>query len=113
MKLITRYQKAAKVEALWYQQYSRNTNTWHNPATWPDAKGQTGREIHEGLVALGSFPSPEDVNKVVGNTSWTDIRCDECSKSVEQVVQLGEDPDYESSTAYICIPCLKKAVKLK
>lgn len=113
MKLITRHQKAASAETNWYKTYSKSETLWNSVSYWPSAEGRTKREIHEQLVDLGLYPSPEDVNKVVGNTGWTDICCDECNELVEEVVQLGQEPDYESSTTNICFPCLKKAVQLK
>lgn len=109
MKLITRTQKAVRVEHRWYESYS-NSTFWDS-CTPP--RNKTKRQIHEDLVALGSFPTADQVDEVIGNKSWTECRCDECGKQAEQVVQLGQDPDYESSTACICLPCLKKAVKLK
>ena len=109
MKIISRNQKANLAEDAWYKQYS-NSSMWEGSAL---SGGKTKREIHESLVSLGVCPTAEEVNSVIGNTSWTDCRCDECGKQVEKVVQLGQEPDYESSTANICFPCLKKAVNLK
>lgn len=109
MKLITRVQKAHSAEKSWYDTYSQGG--W-----WGDKSfvtGRTKKETHEALIELGTTPSPEDVNKIIGNTSWTDCYCHDCGKSVEEVVQLGQEPDYDSATANICFPCLKKAVKLK
>lgn len=58
------------------------------------------------LEALPSTALPEDVAAVIGNSSWTELRCHECGLRVERVVQVGEEPDYESSTASLCVPCL-------
>jgi hypothetical protein len=54
----------------------------------------------------------KDVEKIIGNASWTRLGCDECGKEVGTVVQLGEEPDYESSTADVCLECLHKAAGL-
>lgn len=112
MRLITRLSEAAKVENRWYQTYAKTESTWESASVWTSDK-RTKRQIHEILLSLGNSPSADDVNAAIGNTSWTDCRCDECGKQVEQLVQLGQEPDYESATANICFPCLKKAVKLK
>jgi len=37
--------------------------------------------------------------------------CHECDARVD-VVQVGQEPDYESATANVCLVCLKKAVAL-
>jgi hypothetical protein len=108
MKLITRLDNAAFAESRWYRNYSHQS--YCNTAS---ICGRTKREIHEELVALGPNPSPAQVEEVIGNTSWTSCVCHECGKSVEEMVQIGQEPDYESATAEICFPCLKKAVKMK
>ena len=54
----------------------------------------------------------ERANEIIGNSSWTRIRCDECNKEVQSVVMVDEEPDCESSTAMLCVSCLKKAIKL-
>ncbi len=39
------------------------------------------------------------------------MTCGECGKVAEDVVvELGEEPGWDSATAYICLPCLKRAV---
>jgi len=71
----------------------------------------TGKEqTYYDLASLGNSPEPEDVNMVIGNDSWTDLRCDECNAHVEEVMRVGDEPDYESATAHICKPCLVKAL---
>lgn len=56
--------------------------------------------------------SVDDVNKIIGNKSWTRMRCNECTQFTNWVIQLGEEPDYESATASLCRPCFDKAVQL-
>jgi len=112
MKLITRLARAAMAEKRWYEQYAKTESSWESASVWTSDK-RTKRQIHELLVSFGSNPSAEDVNSAIGNTSWTDCNCDECGKSVESLVQIGEEPNYESCTAEVCFPCLKKALKLK
>jgi hypothetical protein len=110
MRLITRISKSHSAEKSWYNTYSSG-DWWDSNHSF--VTGKTKRETHEALVGLGPTPSPEDVNRVIGNTSWTDCYCHDCGKSVEAVVELGQKPDYDSATANVCFPCLKKAVKLK
>ncbi len=38
--------------------------------------------------------------------------CSECNKESWDIVEIGQPPDYDSSTAYICEKCLKEALKL-
>jgi len=77
--------------------------------------GKTFFEILKELKALDvETVTVKDVNEIMGNNynNWCKITCDECGKDVEAAVQIGEEPDYESSTAMICIPCLLKALSL-
>lgn len=55
--------------------------------------------------------SAEEVNTLIGS-DWTSKTCNDCGVKVKTVVQIGEDLDYDSCTANVCIDCLKKAVKL-
>ena len=110
MKLITRQMKADTAARDWFHTYA-HTSYWEEGRF--AVSGLTKEETHIKLVALGANPNPDDVDAVIGNKSWTDCRCDDCGKYVDAVVQLGQEPDYDSATANICFPCLKKAVKLK
>jgi len=39
------------------------------------------------------------------------MTCGECGKVADEaVVELGEVPGWDSATAYVCLPCLKRAV---
>lgn len=54
----------------------------------------------------------EQVNAVIGNSSWTALTCDECRNDVKVVMMVGEEPDYESHTASLCMECIKKASEI-
>jgi len=103
MKLITRAGLARAAAACWKQQYQNGDGSW---------KYDSGKEvIYKKLVALGENPSPNDVDSVIGNGSWTDICCYECCVHVDSAMRVGEESDYESATALICKPCLLKALE--
>jgi hypothetical protein len=65
------------------------------------------------LNELGENPNPDNVDEIIGNKSFTSTRCDECFENGVDVVEVGEDPDYESCTAHICMSCLAKALNIK
>lgn len=98
----TRTAKAAKAAERFASNY-KLYNGWEIGNKWG--------EIYKRLIALGANPSPDAVNEVIGNDTWTACRCDECELYVEEVIVLGEEPDYESSTASVCKECLIKALK--
>lgn len=73
-----------------------------------------GRKVGEELMALNpETATAKDVAEIIGNTLWAGPRCcSECGSETWDCVQLGEPPDYESATAWICKDCLKKALQL-
>lgn len=70
--------------------------------------------VFEKLSALDpEKASAADIENIMGNNSWVrPNNCSECGKEGWDCVQLGEEPDSESETAWICKDCLKKALKL-
>ena len=40
------------------------------------------------------------------------LTCDECRKDVRAVIEIGEELNYGTATAWVCGPCLKKAVEM-
>jgi hypothetical protein len=69
-------------------------------------------EKYDKLVRLGSTPKASEVDAIIGNTTWTQHICDEdgCDRVAD--MEIGEEWDYESSTARLCGQCLQKAIKL-
>lgn len=104
MELVTTRSQIRSVAERWKQQYPTDQATMHFKST--DA-------IHARLLALDTeTATAEDVSAVIGNDSWTRIRCDQCRKDVDAAVVCGEAPNYESNTANLCVPCLESALAL-
>jgi len=96
MELITRQTLAAEAADRWVAQYQG------------DREGKAAA-----IRSLGEAPDPDAVDAIIGNGSWTSVpECNECKTDVEAVVRIGDEPDYESSTAWVCEDCLKKALAL-
>lgn len=96
-RLVTKKTQAAIAAKRWFEQYSRpNGHHMVMPAKWA--------AIHEALLALGQSPEPVDVDRVIGNTSWTTCSCQVCSESKNAVLWLGYEPDGEY-TVSICLEC--------
>lgn len=53
-----------------------------------------------------------DQANAVANNRFSRHACHECGHVVDMLVEIGEERDYESSTAVICLSCLKQAVAL-
>ena len=103
MIVSSRVSRATGVAERWKQQYYRRaTKEW-------DYKGEA---MYDKLVALGSSPTPEQVNATIGNDSWTQVTCHECGdEDVDVVVQLGDAHPEIRRTACVCIPCLRTALE--
>lgn len=69
----------------------------------------TGREIAEVMIKHGIW-NRGCLNDM--NNAWFLGYCDECEKASNVLIQVGQEPDYDSSTAEICFDCLKKAAEL-
>lgn len=80
--------------------------------TWPYANLQA---IADRLRSLDpEHCTGDEVAAITGgdNSRWSKPPCDECGTEKDALVQVGQEPDYESSTASICKDCLIKALSL-
>jgi hypothetical protein len=101
MKLITERSLIRGVAKRWREQY-------------PAGRDEKRDEIFIRLSALNKeAATAAEVSQIVGNASWTEVpTCDECGERSHVLVEIGQEPDYESSTATICVTCLHQAVLL-
>jgi hypothetical protein len=91
---LTKQGQAMTASFRWDQQYERGASTHQ-------------KDIGRQLRAM-PFPNPALVNAIVGNTSWTDLECDPCGRTVEAVTAFG--PLYVSERhVYVCDDCLELA----
>lgn len=104
MELMNERNQVRSVASRWHAQYGAGS---YGADT---CKRMVGAE----LAALDiDTATAEDVKKIVGNGSWVGKRtCDECGAKTWDAVQVGQPPDYESSTAIICGDCLRAALRL-
>lgn len=101
MNAITIRSLILEVPQSWYNQYYPWT---HNPAL---------EETYNQLRKLNlETCTAQDIADIIGNDSWTKPpNCNECGQGTDWVLQVGEPPDYESSTACLCRECLAKAAE--
>ena len=100
MFLITKRFNIQNVAKRWKDQYQR----------YNDADKM--RKLAK-LEALDPDKATEDdVTKIIGNISWTEIKCDECQQSTDAAMILGSKTDNER-TVTVCMNCVIKAYEQK
>jgi hypothetical protein len=107
MKLITPHTLARTAALRWKGAHSLSGG-------WKKIYGVDTGEIFDRLIALGSMPEPEKVDAIIGNTSMTDTRCDECGANRVPVIELGQSPGRHcvSRSVHICPRCIDRAMGL-
>ena len=104
MELITPESLAKNAAARWASSYRRN-------GKWYFMKRESSGDIHVRLVELGAAPTPEQVEAVIGNGSWTKTECDDCDAANVPVVRYGIE-DYDTACADVCRSCLSGGLEL-
>lgn len=106
MKIITQRQLIRNVANRWREQYFKLDDSLDDIPV----NGKSKRQIQTELDSLDKeIATAQDINNIIGNGSWTRLRCDECGQEVETVLRVGEEPDYESQTACLCVSCVHAA----
>lgn len=82
------------------------------PGAWP-ADSPEPVETYAALLALPADASADQIRRVLradrATSTWVDFHCHGCDEWVEIAVRVGQEPDYESSTAHLCAACLAGA----
>lgn len=101
MKLMTEREQVRAVAAAWRAQFGR----WTDPEKVRITRQLDALDVETATSA--------DVAAIIGNESWVNPRsCDDCDARSWDIVRVGEEPDYESATAYLCRDCLQRALSL-
>ncbi len=101
MRIITQRNMIRGVVKRWDEQYPEKS--------W---KGTDKEQIHIQLQQLDlEIATADEVNKIIGNTSWTEEACDECGKAVDKVIVFGQE-EYGSSSIYLCFRCIEKGARM-
>lgn len=104
MRVVTRKALAAEAAEAWRVQYE--------PDGWRiltiDSIPTRSLDIYNALLSLGSHPTPEDVDRIIGNYGWTSIVCHECNHAVENAFVI-EGSDW---SCHVCENCLTRALSI-
>lgn len=102
---VTRQALANSAADRWKRQYY--SKPFQSPSTiW---RSNDARKTHERLVALGPSPSLDEVDKTIGNDSWTHQTCDNCSERGSDLVMLTGVACEEYGETSLCLQCIVEA----
>lgn len=102
MRLRTREMLASETLARFKEQYENSP--------FKEIKKKKTEAIIKELESLGPSPNPDDVDKAIGNGSWTRLQCDICECYGEK--KYVEITNRFEEVWLICDGCLKKAMEL-
>lgn len=110
MLIVSRASRARTAAARWRKQYQHG-RVWRD--IWEHGGWVSAATTYDALAALGPDPAPDDVDRVIGNRSWTSCGCDECGgEYLPFVVRFGKpDPNYDETSLDVCPDCLCAAVR--
>lgn len=110
-KVVTRFELAKLAATRWKRQYEKywmgETDAINKDVRLSDLCVDTLNK-HAKLQALGAEPTPEAVDQIIGNHSWTTVVCAECDHAVDAAVQFS----LAGANTTICLTCLERAVEL-
>ncbi len=99
MKLITRQTRANDAYILWRDRCT-------------ESLADEYIDKQKAISSLGEDLSPDNIDRIMGDKTWTETVCDECKSNNYDVVELGDEHGYDSNTANICKLCLAKALSM-
>lgn len=106
ISIINRRDIILNVRDKWLGQYKHYKDDYH--VGWGDQ--MPAGEIRKRLAALDlETCSPTDVDKALQSKNWASNECDLCGEDKEQLIRIGEEPDYEARWVDICSECASKA----
>lgn len=104
MNIVTQRDLIREVAGRWLHQYRESI-------TRADEYGRQRKNEGDQLAALDpEKASIADVAAIIGNESWTNIRCGECGNKIDWAIVVGSC-DGESSCA-LCRTCISKLTEL-
>lgn len=100
MKLLTREMLGKTAAKRWKRQYASAEKD-----LWLRAANRDSGEIYNLLMAT---TDPDEVDRIIGNDSWTHGLCRECGEYRAPFVTFGED--YDADT--VCAGCIASANRM-
>lgn len=106
MKVITKQSLIDNLPERWFNGYGLKDTR----SNFRLANNKMALDIYNELIENKPL-TEEKIIKIIGHASWITEYCNECNKPNDYIIEIGQEPDYDSATAKMCINCLNKAVK--
>lgn len=91
-----------------YSRYDRNsTMTW--------TKGKPLSYFLDRVAALDAEScSVENLNAALDKdgSTWGRNECDQCGGDFENIIRIGDEPEYDERWQDLCVSCLKDAIEM-
>ncbi len=98
MKIITTRDLIKNVATRWYNQYFG-----------AEFRGSR-KDVFDRLNNLDTDTcSARDVDNIIGNDDWTELKCENCNKIFGAVIEIDTDNTGEDGAAKFCFNCIKEA----
>jgi len=107
MTLFRLQDKLDNTATRWYDQYyNKSLNEW--------IYGKNKKEIYKNLKVLKKPVKASDIDAIIGNSSWTEHKCQACDTTKEALIFLEGKyfNGYEGPNFLICKECLEKALNI-
>ena len=101
MNIITKREIVASAVDRWVRKYSGYQDTGDKYDKGP---------ITEKLKKLPLPHREKDINRIIGNNSWTELLCSECGNDVDAVAEF--DINCGEYSYLLCYVCLKNAASI-
>ena len=107
MEIISKRDRIRSVKIQYDRQYGGK------PDGWLLSDGTSPKEKSAALALLNlEVCAEEAVNEIIGNDSWTALKCDECEDDCDFLISLGESPGQGERWANVCHACLMNALEM-
>jgi hypothetical protein len=103
--LRTTTEEILAVAGRWKEQYESG-------GRWGVIRLGDTKAIYDRLCRLTAHSTKADVAAIIGHDGWTGYTCNECGERVDTAIELGQEADYESSTATVCLPCFNRVAEV-
>lgn len=104
IKLITRRDRILKVAERWREQYCEE-----DLMRWKDKRTKLDKLMSIDL----STASRKQIDKIIGNGSWTEIGCYQCDNDVDKAVEITDIYDNKILLCEICLTICYNLISFK